>query len=271
QGAVYLADRRGCDGFSRPVALKVFSPEPYADVSAYDEDMTRVAAVAARVARVQHDNLPCVLDFSAVGGVRLMEMEWLDGYDLRRVLSPAMLEETRRRVSPERLRHIDDIIITPGPEQPRLKPGVAIAVLRDCLAGLAALHRDGLVHGDLKPANVLLCRAGNAKLIDIGSAIDPAARPAPLLWAPAYAGPEVLGGGANTPRSDLASLGYVLVELLAGRRPFEGLDSYAALVEAKRGLEGRLAALLPPQVGRDERLLHLCRRLVAADPSRRFA
>jgi serine/threonine-protein kinase len=83
QGAVYFAERQGADGFTRPVALKFFSPEPYRDAEAYEEDMGRVAQVAARVARVQHDNLLDVHDFFTRGGVRVMEMEWLDGYDLR--------------------------------------------------------------------------------------------------------------------------------------------------------------------------------------------
>ena len=92
-------------------------------------------------------------------------------------------------------------------------------MLRDCLAGLAALHREGIVHGDLKPANVVLKRSGNAKLIDIGSAIDLRGAAPRRMWSPAYAAPEVLQGSENTPRSDLASLGYVLVEMLAGQSP----------------------------------------------------
>ena len=62
--------------------------------------------------------------------------------------------------------------MTTGARHPRLKPGIAIAVLRDCLASLAALHREGIVHGDVKPANFLLKRTGNTKVIDIGSAIE---------------------------------------------------------------------------------------------------
>ena len=149
------------------------------------------------------------------GGIRVMEMGWLDGYDLREVLSPPMLERTRARLPLDRWRYVNRVILEAGPLQTRLKPGVAIAVLRDCLAGLAALHRDGIVHGDLKPANVLLKRAGNAKLIDIGSAVDLRGAGPRRVWSPAYAAPEVLQGGENTPRSDLASLGSVLVELLA--------------------------------------------------------
>src|ERR1700688_706117 len=83
QGAVYLAQRLGADGFARPVALKVFSPESYRDARSYHEDMVRVGHVAARVARIQHDNVVDVLDFVDQGGIRVMEMEWLDGYDLR--------------------------------------------------------------------------------------------------------------------------------------------------------------------------------------------
>src|SRR5439155_10825671 len=140
-------------------------------------------------------------DFFERGGIRLMEMEWLDGYDLRQVLSPDMLELTRRQVGAIDWARINDVIITAGPSQPRLKPGVAIQVLRDCLAALAALHREGIVHGDLKPSNVLLKRTGNAKVIDIGSAIELRSPSARRLWSPAYAAPEVLEGGESTPQS----------------------------------------------------------------------
>jgi serine/threonine-protein kinase len=271
QGAVYLARRLGTDGFSRPVALKVFSPQPYRDALDYQEDMGRIGRVAARVALIQHDNLLDIHDFFDRGGIRVMEMEWLDGYDLRQVLSPAMLDLTRQRVGGGDWARINDVIITAGPAQPRLKPGVAIQVLRDCLAALAALHREGIAHGDLKPSNVLLKRTGNAKLIDIGPAVDLNSPSARRLWSPAYAAPEVLEGAESSPLSDLASLGYVLVEMLAGRNPFEGLDTRRALLEAKRALEGRLPELLPPEVSGNELLMSLCRRLVAAEPARRFS
>jgi serine/threonine-protein kinase len=209
-------------------------------------------------------------DFIDQGGIRVMEMEWLDGFDLREVLSGDMLDRSRRRLPPERWRYVNRVVLAAGPAQPRLKPGVAIAVLRDCLAALAALHRAGIVHGDLKPANVMLKRTGNAKVIDIGSAIDLRGEGPRRMWSPAYAAPEVLQGHETTPRSDLASLGYVLVEMLAGRPPFAGLDTYSALVEAKVALDRRLGELLPPEVTCNELLMSLCRGLVAADPARRF-
>ena len=116
----------------------------------------------------------------------------------------------------------------------------------------------------------MLKRTGNAKLIDIGSAVQLNRPTARRIWSPAYAAPEVLAGEEGTPRSDLASLGYVLVEMLAGRSPFEGLTTIQELREAKADLDRRLPELLPPEVSRNEMLLHLCRRLVAADPARRF-
>jgi serine/threonine protein kinase len=270
QGAVYLAHRLGAHGFTRPVALKVFSPESYRDVASYHADMANVGQIAARVARIQHDNLVDIHDFIDQSAIGVMEMEWLDGYDLRTVLAPAMLERTRQRLTPERRQYVERVILAVGPTQTRLKPGVAIAVLRDCLEGLAALHKEGIVHGDLKPANVLLTRAGNAKLIDIGSAVELRGVTPRRMWSPAYAAPEVLQGEANTPRSDLASLGYVLVEMLAGRSPFEGLATLQELVQAKAVLDRGLPALLPPEVSGNELLLSLCRRLVAPNPAERF-
>ena len=49
---------------------------------------------------------------------------------------------------------------------------MAVAIIRECLAGLAALHREEIVHGDIKPSNIMIKRTGNAKIIDIGSALD---------------------------------------------------------------------------------------------------
>lgn len=270
QGVVFFARREGADGFVLPVALKVFSPEPYRTPAAYADDMVRVAGVAARVAAVQHENLVAVHHFSAHTGVRVMRMEWVDGLDLRQILSPETLDRTRERLNPDHLRFVEDVILTAGPAQPRLKPGVAIHVLRDCLAALAALHRDGVTHGDLKPSNVMLKRTGMAKVVDIGSAADLRSAEGRRAWSPLYAAPEVLDGGVLTPQSDLASLGYVLVEMLAGRSPFDGAVGIGGLLEAKRTLEHRLGELLPPEVAGSDLLVSLCRRLVAADPDRRF-
>jgi eukaryotic-like serine/threonine-protein kinase len=269
QGAVYLAQRLGCDGFARPVALKAFSPETYHSDQAYIEDMARVGQVSSRVAVIQCDNVVHIHDFVDWHGIRLMEMEWLDGFDLREVLTARMFDRTREQVTPERWRHVNSVILAPGPSQPRLKPGVAISILRDCLAGLAALHGAGIVHSDIKPANIMLTRTGNAKLIDIGSTID-LRRPSPRrVWSPAYAAPEVLKGGEPTSRSDLASMGYCLVEMLAGRPVFEGKTTYPELVEAKSRLHERLSDLLPPEVSCNELLMNLCQRLINPDPSTR--
>ena len=200
QGVVFLGERQGADGFRLPVALKVFSPEPYADDRAYDEAMARMARVALRVAQIQQDNLLDVHNFVAPGGVRVMEMEWIDGYDLRRLLTPAMLRRVRERVDDGRWAYLNDVIVTAGAAQPRLKPGVAIAVLRDCLAALAALHRDGIVHGDVKPSNIMLKRTGDAKLVDIGSAFARGRRPAGADLHAGLRGP----GGPGGRRGDAA-------------------------------------------------------------------
>lgn len=271
QGVVFLGERQGADQFRLPVALKVFSPESYRDAEAYEEDMARIAAVAVRVALIQHDNLLDIHDFIAQDGLRVMEMEWVDGYDLRQVLTRQMLDRTRERVGARHWKYVNNVILTEGPVQPRLKPGVAIQVLRECLAGLAALHREGIVHGDLKPSNIMLKRTGDTKVIDIGSAIDVNAAAARRMWSPVYAAPEVLDGGENSPQSDLASLGYVLIEMLSGRPAFAGLTTYRQLIDAKAALDRRLPDMLPPEVSCNELLLHLCRRLIAADPARRFA
>ena len=101
--------------------------------------MARMARVANLVAQIQHDNLLDVQNFIALDHILVMEMEWIDGFDLQRLLTEEMLERVQHRVTPERWAYLNDVIITSGRVQPRLKPGIAIAIIRDCLAALAAL------------------------------------------------------------------------------------------------------------------------------------
>ena len=270
QGVVYLTELRGADHFTLPVALKFFSPERYEDARAYADAMARIARVAARVAQIQHDNLLNIHNFMDRDRIRMMVMEWVDGYDLQRLMVPQMLERIRTRVSVRRWEYINRVIVTGGPVQPRIKAGVAVAIVRDCLSALAALHREGVVHGDIKPSNVMLKRTGSAKIVDIGAAFELEDPPPQRTCTPTYAAPEVLEGSDITPLSDLASLGYVLIELLAGRPLFASYTGYKELLEAKRRLPQRLPEILPNEVTCNELLMKFCRGLIAPDPMLRF-
>jgi serine/threonine-protein kinase len=270
QGVVYLTERRGADKFTLPVALKVFSPERYPTIKDYEDDMFRMAAVASKVARIQHEKLLQVENFLDHEQIRMMVMEWVEGYDLRRLLTPKMFGIVKQRVSEKRWDHINDVLVTSGPVQPRFKAGAAVAIVRDCLEALAAMHRIGIVHGDVKPGNVMLKRSGHAKLIDMGAAFEidkPAAR---RTCTPVYAAIEVLEGKQNTPQSDLASLGYVTLELLAGRPLFPDARGLGSLLKAKHALINELHLVLPEEVYCNDLLVSFCRGLINPKMNERF-
>ncbi len=267
---VYLTERRGSDGFTLPVALKVFSPERYATPLHYDSDMARIGRVAAKVAQIQHENLLVVENFLDRERIRMMVMEWVEGFDLRQLVSPSMLKVVQQRSSKQMWNYVSDRLITTGPEQTKLRPGVAVAIVRECLEALAAMHRQNIVHGDVKPGNIMLKRSGHSKIIDIGSAFDLSDPPQKRACTPAYAALEVIEGTANTPRSDLASLGFVLVEMLSGRPVFGGINDLNSLIDAKRTLRDRLISVVPPEVAENELLMAFLSRLVAPNPEERF-
>lgn len=271
QGVVYFSERKGADEFTLPVAIKIFSPERFESQQEYAEAMRRIAKVTAAVARIQHDNLIDVQNFIERNAIRILVMEWVDGIDLRRLLNPEILKRTKHRVSARRWEYINRVIATDGAQQNRIKPGVAVAIVRECLAALAALHREGIIHGDIKPANIMLKRTGTVKMIDIGSAYELDDPPPMRACTPSYAAIEIMEGEPSTPASDLASLGYVLLELLAGQPVIPRRATFEEMIAAKKRLPERLDRFLPEDLMRNDLLVSFCRNLIAARPDDRFA
>ncbi|MFO0559151.1 MAG: protein kinase [Polyangiales bacterium] len=176
-----------------------------------------------------------------------MALEWLEGEDLARAVS-------RGRLTPQR----------------------AVDIVRQAALGLDALHRAGVVHRDVKPANFFVRDAETPRvhctLIDLGVARAPTERDITLdgvrVGTPAYMSPEQARGDDRlSPRSDLYSLGAVLYELLAGRKPFAGADPFSILarivLEDPQPLSS-FAPELPPE------LLAIVAKAMERDPDHRF-
>ena len=271
QGTVLLAERKGAGNFRMPVALKFFSPAQFKTIQKYETEMLRLTEVASLVARIQEDHLVDVHTFIENAGIFYLEMEWIDGFDLLHILRRDTLEIVQDAVTKRRWKKINEDIVTAGEVDCRLQPGMAVAILRECLTGVAALHEVGIIHCDLKPSNVMVKRTGQVKLIDIGSAFWVGRPPEGQSCTPEYAAPEVLAGGRATPQSDLASLGYMLLEMLTGAKPFAGLQ-YGELIEVKQTIIERLPGLLPADTfPYSESLITLMHGLMHPDPTKRFS
>lgn len=140
-------------------------------------------------------------------------------------------------------------------ERGTLAPGEVAAVLAPVAAALDHLHRHGVVHGDLKPENVLLWPDGRPVLADVAG--DPA------LGTPGYLAPEVLSG-IRSSHGDVFSLGVVAYESLTARRPHRG-DPVEALAAAAGGAHRPLASwpTIPASVA------EVVERALAPDPRHR--
>ena len=164
-----------------------------------------------------------------------------------------------------------------------LPPEEVLRIGRELLAGLRVVHERGLVHCDVKAANIML-GPGPAKLIDFGIAHDAprAARQRHEHRLAALMSPEQLHGEALTPASDLFSLGAVLYEALTGRLPYAGDDAgggercargrrRAAALDAAAGVPDRLDAVILQALRRDPdsrfRAPTRWRRSLAASPT----
>jgi serine/threonine-protein kinase len=217
---VYLATDIRLD---REVALKVM----HADLTRDGEFVGRFIGEAKSVAKLSHPNIVGVYDQGADGQYLYLAMEYVPGRTLRALLR----------------------------ERGWLPPAEALAVMDPVLAGLAAAHKAGIVHRDVKPENVLITDDGRVKVVDFGLARASAAvshtRAGLIIGSVAYIAPEQVTGEPTDARTDVYAAGIMLFELLTGRQPFTGETPLAvayAHVNSDVPPVSALAGGIPPSV-----------------------
>ena len=144
----------------------------------------------------------------------------------------------------------------------RLPVPVAVTYALAIAHGLIAAHELGVVHRRLTPDHVFVTVDGCVKIADFGLPNGPAA----MLSAAAYVSPEQAGGATGDERSDIFSLGVMLYEMLAGKRPF----SRAAAGGVRGEIVARVPAPLPPEVEISPELQHVIGHCLELDPAARF-
>lgn len=270
QGVVYLATRHGVDGYFTRVAAKIFYRNSIHSQQEYLAEMQRIALQAQRISDIQHDNLITVRDFVAIDNTRVMVLEWVDGIDLAQLVDPRLLTFLKERLPRRSWAHLNDVILTEGEDHSRVRPGVAVDIIHGCLGGLSALHNRGIAHCDLKPSNLMIKRTGTIKIIDLDSSCDLIEGRNLLRGTPYYMAPEQLRREPIELHSDIASLGYMLIEMLVGKRLFRECASIPELMSAKVNLPDRLEELLPEDVKANGLLYGMVRKMIAVDPAHRF-
>ena len=154
-----------------------------------------------------------------------------------------------------------------------MEPATALRVASDVLAALDAAHRSGIVHRDVKPANVLLDAHGTAKLADFGIAkrLDTVAAsltmPGQFFGTPKYLAPEQVDGRPVSPATDVYGLGVVLFEMLAGRPPFDEPQPMATALAQRDAPVPDLRVIRPDL---PDTLVAIVERALRKDPAERF-
>jgi serine/threonine protein kinase len=218
----------------RDVAVKILGGD--AD-EAFRE---RFADEARRAAAVSHPNVVTVFDEGRDGEDSFMVMEFVRGKTLR------------------------DMVAERGP----LPPHEAARIISQIAAALDAAHEAGVIHCDVKPANVIVDEHGHAKLTDFGIArAARGQREHELIGTARYIAPERVAGDPPTEKSDIYSLGLVAYELLAGRPAYAEMETEDLLRER---LDGPPPSLRTARVGVSEQVDAAVRRALARDPQDRY-
>jgi serine/threonine-protein kinase len=222
----------------RRVAIKVMS-----DAFAQNDDLReRFLREAQAAGSLQHPNVITIYDFGEVDGHLYIAMEFVEGQDVAELLAHQVPMSTAHKLD------------------------IAIGVLQ----GLAFAHKRGIVHRDVKPANIRVDSDGNARIMDFGVAhlaSSEMTRTGVMIGTPSYMAPEQLVGGKVGPQADIFSVGAVLYELLTGTRPFAGGPLQAVMYRVLSESPMPLDVAAP---GLPARLNDVVMRALAKEPEKRY-
>jgi len=222
----------------RRVAIKVMS-----DAFAQNDDLReRFLREAQAAGSLQHPNVITIYDFGEVDGHLYIAMEFVEGQDVAELIAHQVPLTTTNKLD------------------------IAIGVLQ----GLAFAHKRGIVHRDVKPANIRVDSDGNARIMDFGVAhlaSSEMTRTGVVIGTPSYMAPEQILGGKVGPEADIFSVGAVLYEMLTGTRPFAGgpLQAVMHRVLSESPLPLDVCAPSLPA-----RLNEIVMRALAKDPEKRY-
>jgi serine/threonine-protein kinase len=228
-GVVYEAFQEGLD---RPVAVKALD----AKHARSKEVVERFRREGRAYARLRHEAIVQVHDLVEKDDQLYLVTELVDGTDMARLLAKGGA----------------------------LPPDCVALVGARIADALDYVHFNALLHRDVKPANVMVSRDGEVKLMDFGIAKGEAdsdlTRVGMLVGSPSYMAPEVLGGAEAGPAADVWALGVTLYELLTGEKPFRGKDADELFSAIARGRFPSVRSLAPDCPRRLARVVERCLR-----------
>jgi serine/threonine-protein kinase len=210
------------------------------------EDLERFKREIRLARKITHRNVLRTFDYGEADGVYFISMEFVRGYTLSE-----LAEEVDNR---------------------QMAPRVAVGVARQICRGLQAAHEQGIIHRDIKPQNVLIDHKGEVKLMDFGiarmaEAPEAMTQAGLIVGTPHYMSPEQVQGKQLDPRSDVYSMGVLIYEMLAGRRPFES-SSLTGVLTAHITENAKPPIDIRPEIGRE--LNAIVMKCLAKDPKARY-
>jgi serine/threonine-protein kinase len=233
---VYLAEDQE---LGRRVALKLLDERHASD----EQFVERFRREAQSAAGLNHPNIVSIFDRGRAEGTYYIAMEYLDGRTLK------------------------ELIVRNGPTP----VPIAIDYARQILGALAFAHRNGIIHRDIKPHNIIVGTDGRLKVTDFGiarSGTSQMTEAGSIVGTAQYLSPEQARGAPVDPRSDLYSLGIVLYEMLTGKVPFTG-DTPVEIAMKHLSQVPEPPSALRPEVPHD--LDAVVMRALAKDPDQRYA